>query len=427
MRNTVLIILGMLLTGSLLAGEGVSFVRYRQYLQAANMANQQGDHAAALEHYRKMLAMVPYNPGIHYLTAITYARLEQPDDALAHLEQALKLGHETGGKLDVVFDGLKEHSAFGRIERLMEMRQTPVNQSEVAFTIAERDLLPEGIAFDPKSESFFLGSLWKAKIIRIDAENQVSDFTTERQDGLRSVSGMEVDPRRRVLWALSFVAPPWPVPAPEENGWSGLFKYDLKTGKLLKKYVLHESGSPHLFNDLTVSRQGDVFLTDSLAGAVYALFHGKDELELYLRSDAFMLPNGITLGEDETALYVTSSGVGVYRIDLQSKEYTLLRHPDFVSLCRIDGMYSHRNTLVCIQNGLNRIARVHLTPTGDAVEWLDIVEYGNPHFILPTTGVFVGDWFYYIANSQAYSVNRDGTLFPLEQLKEIVILKTKLP
>jgi hypothetical protein len=37
-----------------------------------------------------------------------------------------------------------------------------------------------------------------------------------------------------------------------------------------------------------------------------------------------------------------------------------------------------------------------------------------------------GGAFFYIANSQAYSFNPDGTLFPADKLKEIVILRVDL-
>jgi len=237
---------------------------------------------------------------------------------------------------------------------------------------------------------------------------------------------MQVDPERRILWALSFVSPPWPVPDSKETGWSGLFKYDLETGKLIKKYTLCEPGKTHLFNDLTISKHGDVFLTDTIEGTVYALFHDGDNLDVFLTSDKFMYPNGITLGEDDRVLYITSSGNGVYQIDVKTKQVKLISQPANISLCRIDGMYFYKNSLVCVQNGLHRIARFYLNPNGDSVKRMEIIETKNPHFILPTTGVIVDHMFYYIANSQAYSIHRDGTLFPPEKLKDVVILKADL-
>ncbi|MBN2414528.1 hypothetical protein JXO52_01730 [bacterium] len=56
----------------------------------------------------------------------------------------------------------------------------------------------------------------------------------------------------------------------------------------------------------------------------------------------------------------------------------------------------------------------------------EIIERGNPHFALPTTGVIVNDLFYYIANSQIYRTDEHRKLLPAEQLDEVVILKTVL-
>ena len=39
------------------------------------------------------------------------------------------------------------------------------HRSELAFRIPERDLFPEGIAYDPVSDTFFLGSVRKRKNI----------------------------------------------------------------------------------------------------------------------------------------------------------------------------------------------------------------------------------------------------------------------
>jgi hypothetical protein len=47
-------------------------------------------------------------------------------------------------------------------------------------------------------------------------------------------------------------------------------------------------------------------------------------------------------------------------------------------------------------------------------------------FDIPTTGVVVGDWFYFIGNSQLPMLEDDGTIKNPEKLKEVVILKLSL-
>ena len=75
--------------------------------------------------------------------------------------------------------------------------------AEVAFRIADPDLIPEGIAYDPKTRTFFVGSTFKRKIVAVDAAGRARDFTTEAQDGIFGVLGLRVDADRRILWAIS--------------------------------------------------------------------------------------------------------------------------------------------------------------------------------------------------------------------------------
>jgi sugar lactone lactonase YvrE len=62
--------------------------------------------------------------------------------------------------------------------------QAKHNPLEIAYTISENDLIPEGIAYDPARKNFYVSSTFKRKIIRIDANGRATDFTQEAQDGL---------------------------------------------------------------------------------------------------------------------------------------------------------------------------------------------------------------------------------------------------
>jgi tetratricopeptide (TPR) repeat protein len=419
--KTVLIYLGLILFAGYGQGQENALARYQKIRRAAVEAQRKGEYGAALDHYLKLLEMVPQKPDIHYQVAVVQAILGDSQGALGHLKKALSLGFPLG-ELAKSFDVIKETPGYREVTAMLEALKKPVGNSRVAFTIPERDLLPEGIAYDPGDGSFYLGSLWKNKIIKVSPEGKASDFTGENQDGLRSVSGLKVDPERRVLWAASLVSQPWAKSRPDEAGWSAVFKYDLGTGKLVKKFEFEDKGTAHLLNDLAITRSGDVFVTDSIRNEVYAIFHDGDSLESFFRSDEFMYTNGIALGGDDRTLYVASPGNGVYMINIASKECRPLSHPETMTLTGIDGLYFFENSLVAVQPGLDRVSRYYLNPGGDAVERLEIIEAHNPLFNFPTTGTIAGEWLYYIANSQAYSFNPDGTLFPAEKLKKVVIL-----
>ncbi|MBN2135175.1 MAG: hypothetical protein JW737_05555, partial [Acidobacteria bacterium] len=144
------------------------------------------------------------------------------------------------------------------------------------------------------------------------------------------------------------------------------------------------------------------------------------------KADEFIIPNGIAIDDIEKNIFLAATGIGIYRINLQTKEYKLISNPSEITATGIDGMYFYKDSLICIQNSLNRVVRIHLNKTGETAIKLEIIEKENPNFILPTTGTIVDDCFYFIANSQIYSMGQDRKLLPVEQLKDIIILKAKL-
>ena len=402
-----------------------ALARFQKLRQAAVEAQRKGEFARALENYLRLLEMVPEKPDINYLAAVAEAKLGEAHQALGYLKKALVLGYPLD-ELDASLSALSGTPGFEEILALLEAQKKPIQNSRVAFTIPEKDLLPEGIAYDPREDCFYLGSLWKSKIVKVGRDGKARDFATENKDGLRSVGGLKVDPERRILWAVSLVSPPWSKSTAGEAGWSAVFKYDLGTGQLIKKYEAEGQSGPHLFNDLALTSAGDVFITDSTRNEVYAIIRDRDRLESFFRSGEFMFTNGITLGADDRTLYVASPGNGVYKIDIPSKECRLVSHPATITLAGIDGLYFYDHSLVGIQPSLNRVCRFHLNPRGDAVERLEVIDARHPLFDFPTTGTIAGKTFFYIANSQAYSFNRDGTIFPPEKLKETVILRAEL-
>src|SRR5687767_6929451 len=70
---------------------------------------------------------------------------------------------------------------------------SPLVRGTVAFTLADRALIPESVAYDPVDRAFYVGSMYKRKIIRIGADGSVSDFLPPGRDGIWGVLGIKVD------------------------------------------------------------------------------------------------------------------------------------------------------------------------------------------------------------------------------------------
>ncbi|MBN2000007.1 SMP-30/gluconolactonase/LRE family protein [candidate division KSB1 bacterium] len=319
------------------------------------------------------------------------------------------------------FDRIRTIEGFQDIEHRIRDRTRPLEKSRVAFTIPEKDLIPEGITYDPVDRCFYLGSLQKFKIIKIDAGGNISDFRVSRQDGLVPVLGMKVDAGRRILWVVTSYGFQRAGLPSGLLGTSGVFKYDLVEKKLLKKYMLPPK-ERHFLNDLTLDSTGTVYVTDWAKPAIYYISAGEDEIKKFC--DLPRSPNGIDISPDGKKLFVAGSGIGV--LDILSKRFTEFPHPPG-SLLSGDGLYYYKNSLIAVQNAdLGKISRFYLDENQEKIVAKQLLEAYHPLFDIPTTGVIVENLFFFIANSQLRSYDERGNLFPLEKLKETKILQIEL-
>ena len=102
------------------------------------------------------------------------------------------------------FVSLRQNPGYRKVaDRMKTLGDLKISESAVAFRIPEKGLVPEGIAFDSKTGSFFVSSIRKRKIVRVAPDGKASDFVASGRDGLRGVLGMRVDPAKRRLWACT--------------------------------------------------------------------------------------------------------------------------------------------------------------------------------------------------------------------------------
>ena len=404
------------------------------YYSKGMAAYNKKDYPLFVKYLKKAVELAPFNPNLLYNLARAYAIQGNKDESLKLLQQCVDLGFYFNSVNSAFnerefkdFNNIRETDAFKVILNKIQRMNTPIINSETAFNISEKDLMPEGIAYDPIEQAFYIGSGYKRKIISIDKKGSITNFTAEGQDGIWNVWGLKVDAKRRILWANS--SPWYGMKGFKKNyfGHTGVFKYDLTKNILIKKYIIDERPVLHEFNDLVINSRGDVFITDDLFGAIYKISQKTDELKLFLKPNRFTYPNGITLSQDERYLYIAHKE-GVLVVNLRTKSYYPLSHPTNLSLCDIDGIYFYQNSLIAIQgtNRPPRLVRFYLNDKLLKVDRAEIIESGNPLLMLPTTGVIIGDTFFYIANSQLNCYSKENKIFPLDKLHNIFILKTGL-
>ena len=193
-----------------------------------------------------------------------------------------------------------------------------------AFVLPERDLLPESMAFDPKTGSFFVGSMHRRKIVHRDRDGRVRDWAGPER-GLWSILGIKIDASRGELWANSCnMGDELPMtPAdPATVGRGALLRLRLTDGSLVRRYEPSAAARPICFNDLALSPAGDVYLTAG-PGGLWRLPRGSDTLEPLIRDTTLWL-NGIATGSGG-ALYAADDSMGPLLVEPASGRWAARR------------------------------------------------------------------------------------------------------
>jgi len=372
---------------------------------AATLFSQEQPDDAEL---RKQLAMAqallgktPDRASVLYFMATVHAQLHEPHEAIVNLQEciAAKEGFDPVG--DPAFAVLRGSSDFQRLTEQVHKDFPQVRHAQLAFVTKEKDLIPEGLAYNPAEDIFYLGSMHLKKIVRIPRQTSAksADFAGGSRYSILPVLGIRMDPRDNTVWAASWI----------ENGTTELLHFD-ESGALLGRFSPGESPK-HGFNDLVVVRDGTVFVTDTLGNQVFG-FDSKTKTfqTLTFHRQPFM-PNGIALAEDQQFLYVADQ-FGILRYELKTGRSAELSPGPSNTVAGADGLYWHRGSLIAVQNGIGspRIVAFQLASDGLHVSKTTVLENRTAFTTLPTTGAIRGNDFYFIVNSQLDNLNGDRVL-----------------
>lgn len=307
----------------------------------------------------------------------------------------------------------------------------PDGRSEVAFQLAERDLIPEGICYDPEDDVFYLGSIRKSKILKISRDGVVDEFVPPTEGEDRGYLGMRIDLNRRILWANWHQDLKPNDPNPERQLLTGISKFDLEDGRLIREYMIEKTEENHLFNDVAIAHDGTVYFTSFAYGMIYTIDSVTDEIEEFLRMPEDVWNNGIDISPDDRYLFVVGSD-RIFRVELETKEFLELPAPEGEIVGWGDGLYFNDGNLLAItghregEQVINRVVRLSLSEELDRITAIDVLDQDHPLYSNPTTGAIADDWFYYIATAQFEKFDEDGNLAPWEELSDTYILKLQL-
>jgi hypothetical protein len=381
----------------------------------------------AIAAIRRLLQQRPDDPTLYFYLGAFQAAAGARDDSLASLRKTLELGEGFLPTRSLGYDRIWDDQDFQRLRAAMEAHLPRIADARVAFEIPDKRFIPEGIAYDPESKTFFVGSIPQRSIVRVSLDGRILPFS-RRSDGLHHILGLAVDARRRALYAVSASAL---TEAGRKAPVNEVVKYNLKTGRKAAVFAAREAQQ---LNDVTVAPNGDVYASDSASGAVFRLDAKAGALTVFVPSGAAPGANGVAVKEDGRTLYVAHS-TGVFCVDTASAKITRLAPPERETIAAIDGLYLWRGDLIGIQNVTNpgRVIRIRLVNDGSKVTAVETLQsHHHPAFDEPTTGAIVGDAFYALGTTQVARLNEKGEIEAPETLKtpkvvRILLRKTAPP
>jgi hypothetical protein len=407
----------------------------------APAATPDPETVAAVAVIDEALAARPDDVVLLYLRASMTTQVGPPAGALPFLARLDAAGWDVP-LAPSDFGALAEDRRFRELATRIEARAPTVHRSVFSFGIEGPDLIPEGIAADPARERFYVGSLRKRTIVAVSgavghgpalqgvAARQQTTFVPPRRDGLGAVVGIKVDGARGLLWAASYASPSMEGYTPADRTSHAVYAFALADGALRRRvaYAPAEAAEPHLPNDLAITEDGTVYVTDSNAGRVYRVPAAGDVLEPIVPPRSFFYPNGIVPAPGGK-LYVAHA-TGIALVDPATGAITRVEPPPGpppAPLGGIDGLALHRGALVAVQNSIGRprLVKIALDDTGARATSLTVLENDPKSLELPTTTAVLGDHAYTIANSQLDALSPEG-LRKGRKLEDPRILRTPL-
>ncbi len=378
---------------------------------------QSPDPLAALE---RLVAHEPNDAVLTYFLGSYRARAGDRDGALAALEQTLANGK---GFLPTVhmFASLASDRRFAALRKRFAERLPHKTDGRVAFTLPDRRLLPEGIAYDPVTHRFFVGSIAKRAIFRIERDGSLTRFSHPNAK-LDSVLGLAVDSSRRKLYAVSTSALTDQGKIERRNA---VMAFDLPSGHWRRTF---DVAAAQQLNDVAVAPDGSLLVTDSAGGGVFRIDPAVGTVNALVPLGEATGANGIAVHPQGKIAYVAASRRPL-RIDLATGAVAPLALPARENAAAIDGLYWHEGTLIGVQNVTTpaRVVRLLLSSDGRTVTAVETLQSHHQRaFDEPTTAAIAADRLYVLARTQVTRYNDKGEIEHPETLKPPLVLRIPL-
>lgn len=401
---------------------------YAQHLQLGRAALRRDDRFDARYHLLRVDAMVGGHTGAQLALAQLAARDADRDGALSWLAAVAQSGIAWPLARDTTFARWRDDTAFQALAARFAANAAPIARAVVAHELGDPGLLAEDVVWDARGGRFLVSSIHRRRIVALDRNGRVRAFTAPGADSTWGMYGLALDRARGLLWASTAAGAECDTFAAAEAGRTALVAFDLARALAVRRVELPRAESRQVLGDVTLGRDGTVYVSESLLGAVYRLAPGASRLETLVGPGTFRSPQQLALAADGRRLHVADYSRGVAVIDIARGTTRWLKKPRSLAAGGIDGLYRVGDRLIAIQNGTSphRVLELTLSADGDAITAWRVLEQASERLGEPNHGVIVGDDFYLIGDSGWDRVGDDGRLQSPPEARSPVLLRLPL-
>ena len=401
----------------------------RRATAEATRACEAKDWATCLDALDRAIARRPGHPTLLLQRARALAQAGRGTEALSVFERLAAMGLVFPIE-DPALATLKppEQARLTEVRSRVARNGAPTGERQVGFTLpGPNDMVPEGLAWDPKAGVFYVGGVHRPGIVRVTSEGRVTPFVEGAAHGLRSVLGLAVAPRAGRLYVASSALAETAGIAKDEIGRSSLLAFDLTTGRPAGAWPLPVDGTARAFGDLGLDTRERPLLTDSRTGAVYTLRSDAMGLETIVAAGTLASPQGVVAMSDGRTLVVADYALGLVRVDRDSGRVARLDVPETVTTLGIDGLVQRHHELIAVQNGVRpqRVLGLTVDAAASRVTAARVLQANLEGYDEPTLGVIRGDELFYVANSH-WNRFEEARLPAADQLSPPLILRVRL-
>ncbi len=397
-----------------------------QLKKLASKAYAQKKYRAFVRIMQKLHQVRPLDTEYMYQLTLAYSLV---DDKTAAYDMMLSLQRQ-GAAYD--FDSTEDSQnirgtqVYQYVNDMMISAAKPGGELAPVVKLPNDIVLPEAIDWDPLNKAFLIGTVSDGRIIRITESGEVTPlFTANSVNGMWAIYDIKVDAKRNIFWVSSAAVPNFSAYKSTDFGRSALFKFNLKSGRLIKRYPMALDGNPHYFANLALADNGTVYIASSQAPIVYKMEVEDKSPKIFIAQPDLLSIRSIVLNKNNDYLYLSDYSKGLFIINLETGE---MRHPvmpETLNSSGIDGMYRWGDSLVVIQNGFNpaRVMRLELDEAGIEVKGMAPLLISQPLFDNPNYGVMRGDQLYFFANSHWGLADARGKI-SADKFKPVQIVRT---